>query len=328
MMKFKTAVVGCGAIAPLHIDALKDVSRITALCDIDISKAEALKERFGLDCNIYSEFSDMLEGEELDALHICTPHYLHTKMAAAALKRGIHVLCEKPMCINEEELFELEAAIKESSAMFGVCFQHRYDKSFNTALRHTEKDPPIGGEGRVFWRRTEDYYKGSPWRGRIATEGGSLLINQAIHTLDLLSLIFGGIDSVCAISANLRHKEYNDTEDTLAAFCKGRFANFNFFATNNAQVSAPAEIKIFTKNGVLEFTDRAIRMNGVPIDSEVSENKSIGKELWGCSHEALINDFYRCLRSGDKFPVDFYSVRELHRAVFAIYRSGGENIPL
>ena len=117
MMKpaFKVAVIGCGAIAPIHVSAILAAGQeLAALCDVNREAALALKEKLGLgEIAIYTDWRKMLDAEQLDAVHICTPHYLHATMCIEALTRNLSVLCEKPLCIRLEELDEILAAAKK-----------------------------------------------------------------------------------------------------------------------------------------------------------------------------------------------------------------------
>ena len=116
----RSAVVGYGVIGRHHAKLLSAMGHLCAVCDIN---SEVL---VGLDgVTLYSDYTEMLEREELDAVHICTPHYLHADMIIAALERGIHVLCEKPICIREEDIDRILEAEKRSGAMLGICHQNR-----------------------------------------------------------------------------------------------------------------------------------------------------------------------------------------------------------
>ena len=119
----------------------------------------------------------MLEEIKPDVVHILTPHYLHSEMIVEALKRNIHCLCEKPVCIREEEFARIEKAERESEAMLGVCFQHRYMQTNCYIKERMEEEKPLGMSAFVAWHRDEAYYQSDSWRGKMATEGGALLIN-------------------------------------------------------------------------------------------------------------------------------------------------------
>lgn len=123
-------------------------------------------------------------------MHICTPHYLHVPMAVYGLTHGVHVFMEKPPVISGEQLAQLEEAVAGSDRRLGLCFQNRYNPSVQEVkklLASGEAGRIRGARGLVTWSRGREYYTESGWRGSLATEGGGALINQSVHTLDLLA---------------------------------------------------------------------------------------------------------------------------------------------
>ena len=214
---FRVAVVGCGAICGNHINGILSAGQnVCALCDIDESHALSVAEKFSLDPKIYTDYIGMLDTEHPDSVHICTPHYLHAQMCIEALKRNINVLCEKPLCISKQELESIIKAANESSAQLGVCLQNRYEPAI-LKLRELAGDDPVGALGIVSWKRDEKYYASGDWRGKWATEGGGVMINQAIHTLDLLQWICGMPAYVTAHLSNDSLQGIIEVEDTASA---------------------------------------------------------------------------------------------------------------
>ncbi|MBR6753430.1 MAG: Gfo/Idh/MocA family oxidoreductase, partial [Clostridia bacterium] len=122
---FKVCVIGCGGIAQVHGAALTNMENVTlaACCDIVPEKAQAYAEKFH--CTPYTDYETLLDKEQPDAVHLCTPHYLHTPMAEAAAERGIHVFTEKPPVISWDEWERLQKAGEK--VRIGVCVQNRYN---------------------------------------------------------------------------------------------------------------------------------------------------------------------------------------------------------
>ena len=114
----KSAVVGHGVIGKHHAKILSDLGILCAVCDVD---RDALKDLENV--KLYRDYIEMLDREKPDAVHICTPHYLHADMVMEALGRNINVLCEKPLCICREDIKRILEAEKNSKAMLGVCHQ-------------------------------------------------------------------------------------------------------------------------------------------------------------------------------------------------------------
>ena len=152
--EFKVGVVGCGVIAKNHLVALMENKnvKVVALCDIKQEKAIALAESFGLECEIFGDYLEMLGSLSLDAVHICTPHHLHAQMAVSAFECGIYPLIEKPICINHAQMKRMLDAEKKSTARGAVCFQNRFSPSVIKALEIAESDGgAITGYVNVMW---------------------------------------------------------------------------------------------------------------------------------------------------------------------------------
>lgn len=121
----KAAIIGLGVIGKVHYDVLKRQGEdIVALCDIDAAKLNGYDN-----VKKYFDYKKMLDEEQIDVVHICTPHYLHADMTIYALERNVNVLCEKPLCIRKEDVARIIDAENKSEAMLGVCLQNRYNKS-------------------------------------------------------------------------------------------------------------------------------------------------------------------------------------------------------
>ncbi len=325
--KFKACLVGCGAISANHVNGILAAGgELIALCDIDATRAEALAERFSLKVNIYTDYIGMLDTERPDSVHICTPHYLHADMVTAALSRGVNVLCEKPLAINRTELERVLAAEAASDAQLGVCLQNRYEPTIKK-LRELAGERPVGALGVVNWRRDADYYDSGDWRGKWLTEGGGVMINQAIHTLDLLRWIAGEPESVIAHISNDHLKNEIEVEDTASAlFLTADGRRINLFATNAGGANIPAQVHIRTASGDKLYADNStVIKNGTSVPVEDSGADRIGKAVWGKGHALLISDFYSHLVHGEHFPIDAAEGGRVIRLVLSMYESNGKS---
>ena len=323
---FRVAVVGCGAICGNHINAIiGSGEELVALCDINADASRAAAEKFSLNVNVYTDYEEMLDREKPDSVHICTPHYLHAKMSIAALERGINVLCEKPLCINRTEMEEVLRAAKKSSAAFGVCHQNRYEPS-NIDLRRRAGESPVAAFGSVVWKRDADYYASGDWRGKWLTEGGGVMINQALHTLDLLQWIAGMPVSVVAHISNDHLKGEIEVEDTATALFEtedGR--RLNFFATTSCGADFRATLQIRKADRTVLLADNShLLENFVPVDLSCTDGAPATKAVWGAGHLRLISDFYRCLKNGEHFPIDAEEGAKVIRLILSMYESNGK----
>lgn len=333
----RVSVVGCGSVSRNHLRVLKGIKNIeiSSVTDIKKDRADAAAKKYG--CKAYYDFEAMLKEDKPDCIHICTPHFLHVPMAVAALEKGIHVLCEKPCAISEEDLSQLRIAQDSSSATFGVCFQNRYIGSVKAVKSLLDKKiygDILSARAFVHWSRGEDYYS-DDWHGKLSTEGGGVTVNQAIHTQDLLRYLIGSnMTCVTAHTFNDHLKGIIEVEDTVNAFLSyenGVTALFN--ATTAFPDNLPFMIDIICKKGTLRIEgEKAYVLRHGKIKQLRLKKPSdlIGKSYWGSGHAPLIKDFYKCIENRLPFPIDAYEGGKATEEISAIYKSSasGEKIYL
>lgn len=321
------AIIGCGAVAQTHADVLKRQGvNVAALCDTDESRAAKLNEKYGFNARVYACAEDIPAGE-LDSVHICTPHYLHAEQAAHFLRLGVNVLSEKPAGICAADVRLIKQAAAESGAVYGVCFQNRYLKRNRLIKELIGGDSIVGAKGFVVWKREAPYYTRSGWRGRKSTEGGSVMLNQAIHTLDLLLDFCGMPDKVSASVGNRFLEGVIDTENTAEAVlsCKNG-AKIIFYATTASYSDSPVQLEILTdKHDVAVFRDKLIVDGGI-VEAEDEVCGLDAKQYWGAGHFMLIEDFYRCLSCGESFPIGIEEAEKSLMVIDAIYASRGKEV--
>ena len=303
-------VIGCGAISGNHFKALRQVegAQLVAVCDNQPDRLAKAVEAQGVQG--YADYHDLLADARVDVVHICTPHYLHHTMAIDALRAGKHVLCEKPMAIHLADAQAMAAAARESGRQLGVCFQNRYNgasKRIRQLLDGGELGAVVGGSAIVTWDRGEEYYRRDAWRGKWATEGGAVLINQAIHTLDLLRDFAGEISEVrCSMSAK-RMGEVIEAEDTCdMLLTTGSGARLLFYASNCGVGNTPVQLSLKCEKGSILMLGNRVTVtwqDGRQESEDFSAGFTWGKDYWGSGHGFLIEDFYRCLKAGEPFPI-------------------------
>lgn len=325
----RSAIIGLGCISVLHRSSISRAGgELVAVCDCDAAKLEQFRAS-GAACATYTDYTEMLANEQLDVVHICAPHYLHAEMIIAALRAGCHVLCEKPLCIREEDIDRILAAEAESKCQLAVCHQNRYNGSTRQALSLLSGDKPMSGFGWVVWDRDAAYYESGAWRGRWDTEGGGVMINQALHTLDLMLLFMGDPDTVQATCENRRllgKIEVEDTASALFRYADGRM--FNFYASNANAADFPVEMVLRTADErTLTLTSATLSVDGQALSFNHAKSKG-GKSVWGNGHEMLIADFYDCIRENRPFPINGREGARVVRAILSMYRSNGKEIPV
>ncbi len=310
------AIVGYGAIGTLHAKVLSEMAevRLYAVCDISNDARKKATTDFP-NCRAYTDFDALLQDTAVDAVHICTPHYLHFEMIRKALAAGKSVVTEKPVTMKKSEF---DALLKlENAEKVCVVFQNRLNPSVVRLKAQIESGEPgrlIAVKGMLTWKRDMTYYRSADWRGKLATEGGGVLINQAIHTLDLISYLGGDIVSVKATTQNMTLPEI-ETEDTVfAALQLQNGARGLFFATNSYGRDAAPELEFAFENGILTYRDGKLYQN----DKLLADDKGdiLGKSCWGSGHQRLLRDYYE-----KNLFFNPFDVKNTMETVFAIYEN-------
>ncbi|HEX3047705.1 MAG TPA: Gfo/Idh/MocA family oxidoreductase [Bacillota bacterium] len=327
MEGFQSAIIGCGSIFGVHAKAVQqlDEARLAAVVDINETKAAEAAERYN--CSSYTDYRQMLQDKQIQVVHICTPHYLHAEMAIAALQSGKHVLVEKPMAITFADAETMIRIARETGKRLGICFQNRYNftaSRIKNLLDSGRAGKVLHAKAAVKWHRDAAYYQNCGWKGKWATEGGGVLINQAIHTLDLLQWFLGEITSITGAVATTGLRNIIEVEDTAEAVIK--FKNgvtADFFATNCHPVDEPVELEIECEQLNLKLAgELMIQSRDGQVERVAEVNTRTGaKAYWGCSHAALIADFYGHLGAGEPFLIDGASGSIALRMVRTIYHS-------
>ena len=323
----RVGIIGLGAISPLHIRAiLNRGQKITAICDVDSEKRQKVNAEFGLNAEEYGDYNALLASGKVDVVHVCTPHYLHAEIICAALGANVHVLCEKPLAINFEQLNDIEKAVKNSSATLGVCFQNRYNASVLYLKEFFKGKEITAATANLVWQRDEKYYASGAWRGKKQYEGGGVMINQAIHSLDLLQWFCGMPETVIAHCSNNSLQGVIDVEDTAyGLFSLKNGGNFVINATNAAKNCFTIISMFHAGDDTVELSGDNLIVNGKFVTK--SDGAPIfGKEEWGVGHDKLIKEFYNCLENGKKFPIDFYEASKTVKLILKMYQSNGEKV--
>ncbi len=318
----KTVIVGLGSIGQVHAKVLQAQGReIVAVCDTDVNKKSLYSS-----VTFYTDYKKMLNEISPDVVHICTPHYLHADMIIEALERNINVLCEKPLCIRMEDIERILQAEKDSKAILGVCHQNRYN-AFNVFIKERLKGKTIlGGYATVVWSRDKAYYQSADWRGKWATEGGGVLINQALHTLDLMQWFCGFPKEVTASISNLHLKDEIEVEDCAVARFSGN-SEFCFYATTGSIRDFPVEITIQTNDELIKIINETVLINGEKIDFSKATHIN-GKACYGIGHGILIAGFYDCIETGRKFDIDGTEASKVIKMILGVYASNGKRMVL
>ena len=320
-------IVGFGAIGPVHAEALKKLNnvKIYSVCDIIKERADCGAKKYG--AKAYYNFEDCINDSNIDCIHICTPHYLHFEMITKALSANKRVVAEKPVTMKKEELDRLFSEY-DVEKIYPIV-QNRKNDCVDMLKNIIKNDKSIGElkgiKGILTWCRDADYYQSAKWRGTREYEGGGVLINQAVHTLDLMIYIAGAVSEVRALSANYSLQDVIEVEDTVDAFIK--FKNNVrgiFYATNAYSCNSAAQVEVHFENKYFKYTDGLLLCDGEIICRDLKA--LTGKSYWGYGHVKALSDYYE---HNSKFNLS--DLRDTMNAMFAIYKSaelGGKPVLL
>jgi UDP-N-acetyl-2-amino-2-deoxyglucuronate dehydrogenase len=320
------AVVGCGDVSVVHLRAIQklDGADLAAVCDTDPERAAAAAERYGVPA--FTDHRELLDAVRPDVVHVCTPHDQHTPVAIDCLAAGVAVLLEKPVAHTVAAADELiDAAARHPAVRIGICLQNRYNTASRAArelLGSGELGPVRGGSATVLWHRDAAYYRSRPWRGTAARSGGGVLINQAIHTVDLMEWLLGDVERVSGHAGRYAVAGI-DVEDTASLFLDhAGGAHSVVFATVGNAVDSPVTIEIVTERAVLRIRgDLTVRHADGRVETVAEPVVSTGgRAYWGASHELLIADFYRGLAGPDPFWISPREGARSLRVIDQIYR--------
>lgn len=306
----RVAVIGCGDISTVHFAAIQAMpdANLVAVCDPDAGRLAAAEAAHTVPG--FADHRELFASVHPDVVHICTPHHTHAQIAIDALEARINVILEKPLAHSREEGERLARAAESSHARIAICLQNRYNAPVQAAralLESGELGDVIGASATVVWHRDAAYYLDRPWRGRWATGGGGLLMNQAIHTVDLLQWLVGEVEEVRGGAATRSLGDVIEVEDTADMVLRhANGATSTFYATLSNAVNAPVTIDIVTERATLSLRgDLTVTYSDGRVDVVHERELAPGmRAYWGVSHELLIRDFYDQLGQDGPFWLD------------------------
>ncbi|QUI24720.1 Gfo/Idh/MocA family oxidoreductase [Vallitalea pronyensis] len=334
MKPLRIAMIGCGRISQVYKESFKhlgDQVEVVYAVDIKLERAKAFAESFE-GCVATDDYRLCFQGH-VDIIHLATPHHMHPIIAIEAMKQKIHVLTEKPMAIYLQDANRMIQVAKEEGVQLGVIFQTRYVKGYQTIkeiIREGKLGKIIGARSYLSWDRSDDYYQQSDWKGSWDKEGGGVLIDQAIHSIDRVQDLIG--DDVEWIEASMQNRNHHvvDVEDVAEAFIQ--FKNgcmYQLYACNCYSYDAPIEIEIVGEKGKVGLIqDLAwVRLDDDEYVEIKDERKGVaaGPSYWGYSHIMQIQDFYDAVRENQKVTIDGVEGRKALEIIRGIYHAATLN---
>lgn len=345
------AIVGIGAIGEMHARAITEIenAEVVAGCCRTESKGRKFVEQFG--GSWYADAQQMMDDAKPDIITICTPSGAHLEPTLAAARRGIHVLCEKPMEITLARIDQMITAAKEAGIMLGGIFPQRFNPVIQTlqqaAIEGRYGDLSVAS-AHVPWWRDDAYYSPDRWQGTMALDGGGALMNQSIHGVDAVQWIVGAtmndlepgqnpVEQVFAFTAKRGHDEsLIEVEDTVVAVL--RFRNGTLGQLLGATSMYPGSFKriqIAGRNGTAEVLedelitwrfrqehaeDEAKRKRFGPTSDDV-QNASDPMAFSADNHVRNIRAFLESVDDKSHFAIDGVEARKAVAIVTAAYES-------
>lgn len=330
------AIVGSGAIADFHARAIAAVAGAELRAVHSRTPAGAGRFAAAHGCVAETSLPDLLARPDIDVVCVTVPSGMHGEIAIQALEAGKHVLCEKPLEITTERVDAMIAAAERANRVLAGVFQSRLTEGAQR-LKQAVRDGRFGRialcSGYVKWWREPDYYAGSSWKGTAALDGGGALMNQAIHTVDLLQWLMG---IPVQVSARLGTRVHAiEVEDTVAAWLEypdGALGTIE--AATSCYPGSALRIEIAGEKGAatlengsltrwqfrdpagVEDRSSALGATGAA-GSGAADPRAIGHE----GHRALIEDLVAAIASGRAPSIPARDARGAVAVVEAIYRS-------
>lgn len=340
----KYALIGCGRIAINHIKAVKNNNLdLIAVCDLLPEAMENLLTNQGLarDKTIkrYTDYKQMIDENEIELISIATDSGVHAEIALYCIEHNINVIVEKPIAMSMKDADEIVRRSSEKGIKVSACHQNR----FNLAVQEMRDALETGRFGKIShgsihvrWNRNKGYYDQASWRGKWASDGGSLM-NQCIHGIDLLRWMLGDeIEEVYGVTRQQFH-HYLEAEDIGMAVIK---------AKNGAIGTIEGTVNVYPKN--LEETlylfgeEGTVKLGGTSCNNvDVWEfasqnekdkvNQILQEEtsnVYGNGHTSLFADMINAIERDRKPYVDAVAGRNALEVVLAIYKSQKTGMPV
>ncbi len=337
MNKVKFGIVGTGAIAKVHMDAIRqtDNAELYIVYDKITERAAEFAKRNG--CRHALTFEDLL-ASDVQALTIATPSGLHAEVAIPAARAGKHILCEKPLEVTVSKTNDLVRTCESSNVRLSAVFQSRYARSVQVIKQAVDAGrfgEPVLATASVRWFRNKEYYSNAGWRGTWSLDGGGALMNQGIHTVDLLLYFNGDVSEVTGRTARLLHKSI-EVEDTVVAMLK--FKNDSLGTVEASTACAPGfprRVELSgTKGSVIMEDDRITRWTfseEKPEDEEIRRVCGAGEGMHGGSgdpnaiscegHRRQISELAEAIMNGHGLTTPGAEGKRAVELICAVYES-------
>ena len=344
MKKMGFGIIGCGMIAGFHAKAIEAAGGELIGC---YDKLPLAAERLAKEYHAtpYQDLKEMLANPAIDIVTIGTPSGAHMDPAVMAAEAGKHVIVEKPLEVTLERCDRIIDACNKAGVTLSTVFPSRFHPS-STQLKKAIEADRFGkltlGEAIVKWYRTHEYYDSGSWRGTWALDGGGALMNQAIHSVDLLLWLMGPVEELTAITGLLAHERI-EVEDTAVASLRFKSGALGtIVATTAAYPGYLKRIEIHgtTGSAMIEEEDIVTWDFAESAEGDAAIRESMLGKLSGGGgaadpaaisfkpHAKQFADVMKAIENGTKPLIDGYEGRRSVEVITGIYESAKTGRPV
>lgn len=331
------AIIGCGHIAKKHADAItnSDGAHLVAVCDTIPEKMDFYSETYKV--NTYTDIEQLLINENIDVINICTPSGYHKNIAIQAAKHQKHIIVEKPIALTIEDANEMIDAAEKNKVKLAVVHPNRFRPAM-IELKQIVDSNKLGkishANATVRWNRNQAYYDQADWRGTKSLDGG-VLMNQAIHNIDLLLWFMGEVEEVFSYEATrLRKIEAEDVSTGVVKFKNGSLGVVEAATTIYPQ-NLEESISIFGETGTVKVSGKTATMfEHLTIksmnDKSIEEliNKVNADPIGRSGHQCIVEDMIEAIKYDREPIVNGLDGKRALEFVLAFYESAEKNKPV
>lgn len=333
---FRAAIIGTGAIAHAHAEALAELNgvvELVAVADVDPVRAAEFAERFGV-ARTYATSAELFAGDQLDIVHVCTPPQTHASLAIEAMRSGATALVEKPTALSLREMDELDVVQRETGQRVLTVLQHRFGPAavrLRRLVAEGDLGRPFVATCETLWYRNDEYFA-VPWRGRWNIEGGGPTMGHGIHQFDLLLSILGPWAEVTAMAA--RQARPTDTEDVsmaLARFDSGALAtvvNSVISPRESSRLRFDFEFATVELEHLYGYDESHWTFTPAPGHQHLAELWQIEGAGAPSGHLGQFEAIFAAMASGDQPGVSLTDARRTMEFAAATYASAFRRVPV
>jgi len=333
--KLNIGIIGCGTISAVHAKALKKSKNGEIVSAYSRNKENLTKITNEFSIDGYTELDEFLDDPNINAVSICTPSGTHLDYAEKAAEAGKHVIIEKPIEVSLERAKKIIEVCKSNNVRLAVIYQNRFIDDV-VKMKQTIEEGKLGkifmADAYIKWYRSQEYYNSAEWRGTLELDGGGVLINQAIHTIDLLLWLAGDVEHIYAKVGTFTHSDIEGEDNAVATL---KFANGALGVIEGSTSVVPAfkrKIEIHGENGTAVLEGDSFKL--LRTEEELSQDKVETKNSGGSNplagfsvepHKLQFEQIINAIINNEKTVVSGEDSLKSLGVVKAIYESSEQN---